>query len=120
MATVAVVGASANPGRIAFQAVGRLLDHQHRVIPINPAGGEVWGQTIKRHLGDIDQPVDTVTLYMAARHQGHLSDELIALAPRRVIFNPGAENPLLYPSLRRAGIEVEEACTLVLLATGQF
>jgi predicted CoA-binding protein len=120
MSTVAVIGASANPDRIAYQALGRLLDHHHEVIPVNPSGGKLLGQTVKRRIGEIDQTVDTVTLYLAARHQGQLGDELIALAPRRIIFNPGAENPPLYARLRAAGIEVEEACTLVLLATGQF
>ena len=71
-----------------------------------------------------DQPVlkdiDTVTLYVGPANQEGLFAYLKALSPRRVIFNPGTENPDLERELETAGIQTEEACTLVLLHTGQF
>ena len=71
-------------------------------------------------VGLISGPVDTVTMYVGAAISAGLQDRLIALKPKRVIFNPGAENALLAEALQKAGIACEDACTLVLLNTGQF
>ena len=120
MSTVAVLGASDKPERVAYQALGRLLDNGHEVFPISPKGGEILGRAVLSKLGDIPKPVDTLTLYVGPDRQGPLLDDILALHPRRVIFNPGTENPTVYPALKQAGIAVEEACTLVLLATHQF
>jgi predicted CoA-binding protein len=120
MSVVAVVGASDNPDRIAFQAMQRLLQHHHTVIPVSPKGGEILGQPVYTSLEQIHDPVETVTLYVGPERQPDVIDALVALKPKRVIFNPGTENPTLYPRLREAGIAVEEACTLVLLSTNQF
>ncbi len=120
MSTVVVLGASANPQRIAFQAVQRLAQKGHVVTPINPKGGEIAGIAVRNSLRDIDAPVDTLTVYIAPEHQAAEIDAMIGIQPRRIIFNPGAENPHIYPQLQRAGIQVVEACTLVLLSTNQF
>lgn len=120
MSNVVVLGASANPQRIAYQAVERLLQKGHAVIPVNPKGGELQGLAVRSSLAAVDRPIDTVTMYIAPEHQGAEIDAIERLHPRRVIFNPGSENPALHARLRRAGIEVQEACTLVLLSTNQF
>lgn len=120
MPSVVVVGASSNPDRIAYQAIERLLNKHYAVIPVNPAGGEILGLKVQSSLGEIEQAVDTVTMYVGPERQAALIDAIIRLQPRRVIFNPGAENPAVYTRLTRAGIAVEEACTLVLLSTHQF
>lgn len=120
MERVAVVGASAKPERYSHQAIQRLLDHGHQPLPVSPRGGTILGQTVAVDLLSLDRPVDTVTMYLAPERQSAVVEQLLALRPRRVIFNPGAENPSAYAALRAAEIEVEEACTLVLLATGQF
>lgn len=118
--TVAVVGASNNSQRIAYQALGRLLQKNYAVIPVNPKGGEILGQKVLPSLSAIHAPVDTVTMYVNPQRQTLLLEDIIALKPRRVIFNPGSENPEAYSRLRKAGIAVQEACTLVLLSTRQF
>lgn len=120
MSIVAVVGASDNPERIAFQAVQRLLQHHHTVVPVSPKGGEILGLPAQKSLEQVHGPVDTVTLYVGPERQPAVLDALLALKPKRVIFNPGTENPAVYPRLQQAGIAVEEACTLVLLSTNQF
>lgn len=120
MSTVAVLGASDKPQRISRQAVERLLAAGHEVFAVNPRGGEVRGVAVLPQLGAIGKAVDTLTVYVAPHHQAALLEDILALRPRRVIFNPGAENPAIYPALQRAGIAVTEACTLVLLATHQF
>jgi len=78
---------------------------------------EIYGATT---LADIDRPVDTLTMYVGPDRQSSMLDTIVALQPQRIIFNPGSENPAIYPRLRQAGIKVEEACTLVLLSTRQF
>lgn len=120
MSKVAVLGASDNPERTAYQAVQRLLENHHEVIPVSPKGGEILGLSVVSGLARIAQPVDTVSMYVGPDRQGALLDDIVALKPRRVIFNPGTENPTIYPQLKQAGIAVQEACTLVLLATRQF
>jgi uncharacterized protein len=120
MSTVVVLGASDDQGRVSYEAVKRLLKNHHIVIPVNLKGGEVAGLRILLSLKEISQPVDTVTMYISRRHQSAVMDDIIALRPRRVIFNPGSENRDIYPQFQAAGISIEEACTLVLLGTRQF
>ncbi|MCC5849667.1 MAG: CoA-binding protein [Verrucomicrobia bacterium] len=118
--TVVVVGASPNPERYANKAVRALLDHGHRVIPLHPALKEVYGLQVIKTLEEISEEVNTVTLYVNAVLSSKLRDSLLDLHPRRVIFNPGAENTDLRIALERENIECLEACTLVMLGTGQF
>jgi hypothetical protein len=47
-------------------------------------------------------------------------DDLIALIPKRIIFNPGTEDLGLHQKISNAGIEATEACTIVLLHSGQY
>lgn len=120
--TVVVLGASANPERYSNKAVRLLLEHGYPVAPVHPALEKVEGLSVTHDIADLphDGTVDTVTVYLSPRISTTLTDPLLALAPRRVIFNPGAENPQLQAALETAGIGVETACTLVLLNTGQF
>ena len=118
--TVAILGASDNPSRYAYLAFQRLREHGHRPIPVSPKLHELEGVPAVASLAQIREKVDTVTMYVGPERSAKLADELLALRPGRVIFNPGSENPELEKRLRAAGIGVEEACTLVLLSTGQF
>lgn len=120
MSVVAVLGASNNPGRVSYQAIQRLRNYHHDVIPVNPRGGEIQGLDVLPSVRDIQVSVDTVTMYVGPQRQALLINDIVDLRPRRVIFNPGSENPTFYSRLRDAGIDVEEACTLVLLSTRQF
>lgn len=117
---VAVLGASAKPERYSYQAVTRLQAAGHSVYPVNPALTEINGIKVYAQLADIVVALDTVTLYLSPERSSALTAEIVAAQPRRVIANPGAESPLLAAALRQQGIEVVEACTLVLLQTGQF
>lgn len=119
--TVAVIGASPKPERYSNRAIRLLREYGHAVLPVNPAQASIEGLPVTPSIAALPRGgVDTVTMYVSPAHSGDLLAPLLALAPRRVIFNPGAENPALEDGLRAAGIEVEEACTLVLLRTGQF
>lgn len=117
---VAVVGASDKPERYSYQAVKLLREKGHAVYPVHPSLREIDGLPVFASLRQIPVAIDTVTLYLSAAHQERLVDDLLARAPRRVIFNPGAENPDLQRQLRGKGVETLEACTLVLLKTGGF
>lgn len=114
-----VLGASGNPGRYSYLAVTRLRGKGHPVVAIGRKQATVGDVVIgadKQPLTDID----TVTLYLSPMHQKEYYDYILSLHPRRVIFNPGAENPELATLAQANGIEPVEACTLVMLSTGQY
>jgi predicted CoA-binding protein len=115
-----IVGASDKPDRYSNMAQLLLREHDHEVVPVHPKLASIAGVPVVADLSQISGPVDTVTMYVGAAISSGLADKLIALKPRRVIFNPGAENPALATQLETAGVVVEEACTLVLLRVGQY
>jgi hypothetical protein len=117
---VAIIGASDNPERYSHKALLLLRRHGHEVIPVHPKLTEIEGIAVAPSLSAIAGQVDTVTMYVGPAISSGLQDSLIALRPGRVIFNPGAENAALAEALEKAGIACEEACTLVLLNSGQF
>ena len=117
---VAVLGASPKPDRYAYRAMEMLRQYGHRPIPVNPAFQEILGETCYASLADIPEPIQTVTMYLGKQRSDPLIDEIVAAKPRRIIMNPGAENDDLADKARAAGIEVDYACTLVLLQTGAF
>jgi len=117
---VVIVGASDKPERYAHKAMHALLRHGHEVVLVHPSLKAIEGRPVYPDLSEISGQVDTVTLYVGPAISSGLSEKLISLRPRRVLFNPGTENPGLAAQLVAAGILTEEACTLVLLATGSF
>ena len=120
METVAVIGASPNQDRYANKAMRLLADHDHTPIPVAPKHETIEGRKVYPSLADIPDRIDTVTLYLGPARQKEVIKQIIQAAPRRVIFNPDTENPGAYTQLKAAGIEVVEACTLVLLKTNQY
>jgi len=120
MKTVAVVGASQKPERYSHRALRMLLTHGFTPFPVSRSGTDVLGLKGYTSLMSIPDPVDTVTVYLSPGKQAPVIRDIVAVRPRRVIFNPGAENEWAADTLSRHGIEVVDACTLVLLATGQF
>jgi predicted CoA-binding protein len=97
-----------------------LKEYGHKPIPVTPKFAELEGVEAFGSLKEIPEKVDTLTMYVGPDISTKLKPEILALNPRRVIFNPGSENPALQKELSEAGVEVEEACTLVLLRTKQF
>lgn len=114
-----VLGASGNPARYSYLAVQRLRKHNHPVVAIgrkNTQVADVLIGTGKTPFEDID----TITFYLNPEHQKEYYDYIFSLKPRRLIFNPGAENEELEKLAKQKNIQTLEACTLVLLATGQY
>lgn len=117
---VAVLGASQDNSRYAHRAQKNLMEAGYSVIPVSPKYSEILGVSTVKSLSDINETVDTLTIYIAPEKLSGMLDEILQLRPRRVIFNPGTEDQAIDKYLQDAGIETEEACTLVLLRTGQF
>ncbi len=121
MTTVAVLGASPKPERFAYRAIQRLQAYGHNVIPVARRNGEVDGLAFVTSLESVNEPIDTITVYVGpARQTPELVDAMVAARPRRIIFNPGTENPAIYARLTEAGIAIEERCTLIMLGSGEF
>jgi predicted CoA-binding protein len=114
-----VLGASPNPARFSFLAVSKLREHDHPVIAVGKKNSVVAGVPVQSEIAPIPD-LDTVTMYLNTENQKNYYDYILSQHPRRVIFNPGAENPEFEKLLSDNGIKVLEACTLVLLGTGQY
>jgi predicted CoA-binding protein len=114
-----VIGASENPDRYSYKAIKALVAHNHEVVAIGLREGQVAGVTFNAEKSNFSG-IDTVTLYVGPQKQPDYYSYIIGLKPRRVIFNPGTENPEFISKLSTAGIYPEIACTLVLLATEQY
>ncbi len=115
--TVVIVGASDKPHRASHQLLERLKSRGvYEVVLVHPQRTKIDGLPVLPSLSDVAPSPDIVTLYVNAGISRGMETELERLRPRRVIFNPGAENPELFDRLGRQGIEVEEACSLVLLS----
>lgn len=114
-----IIGASENPERYANMAAHRLIAKGHPIINIGKKTGTIAGLPIyteKKYFSDIH----TVTLYINPAHQQEWYDYILQLKPKRLIFNPGTENPELAQLASQQGIEVMEACTLVLLSIDSY
>lgn len=114
-----VLGATTKPERYAFKAITALVEKGHAVVAIGQNLGEVAGIKIQTKALPIKN-IDTVTLYLNPARQRDYYNYIIEAHPKRVVFNPGTENPEFYQLLQLNDIEVEVACTLVLLATNQY
>lgn len=114
-----VLGASTKPDRYVYKAVNMLVDKGHSVIAIGQNGGEVAGVNIRTKNIPLAN-INTVTLYLNPTRQRDFYNYILEAKPKRVIFNPGTENPEFYQLLELNKIKVEVACTLVLLATNQY
>ncbi len=117
--TTLVLGASTNPERYSNLAVKRLMAHGHAVIAVGRREGAIGDQLVRTQVppGTI---VDTVSVYLNAHNQKAWEQILLDLSPARIIFNPGAENREFAAKAVAKGIDVLEACTLVMLGTGQY
>lgn len=114
-----VLGASPNSQRFSYKAVKSLVRHGYEVVAVGIRDGEIGDikiHTDNPHFDDID----TITMYVGPKNQKNLYDYIFSLNPKRIIFNPGAENFELDKLARDRGIKVIEACTLVMLNNGNY
>ena len=114
-----VLGASLKPERYSNLAIHRLLQHGHPVEAVGLRAGDVEGVPIQTGMPDLAD-IHTITVYMNAKNQAAFEGYMLQLRPSRIVFNPGAENPDFAQRAAAAGVEVQEACTLVLLSIGDY
>ncbi len=114
-----VLGASLKPNRYSNYAVQRLVANNVETVAFGLRAGEISGVTIDVTLLGY-QNIHTVTLYLNPKRQQEYYNYIVSLQPKRVIFNPGTENPEFYKILKENNIAFEAACTLVLLSTNQY
>ena len=117
---VAVLGASDKPERYSNKAVNLLRQKGYSVVPVHPSLNEIDEIPVVNNLISIKEPVHTLSIYVSPEHISAHIDDIIKLKPGRVILNPGTESDELEQALTENNIPFQEACTLVLLKTGQF
>lgn len=117
---VVILGASNKEDRYAFLALEGLLNRGFRVLPVHPTIKEIKGVPVFASLTNIQEPVNTITLYVGEEKSSALTKEILNLKPKRIIFNPGAENKTLLLEAKKQGIECLDACTLVMLSMNTF
>lgn len=115
-----VLGASLKPERYAYHAIIKLRAAGHPVLAIGRQAGTIADVQVHTQMDPTWTNIDTVSLYLQAAHQEQYFEALLQCQPKRVLFNPGTENPLLSKQLWDKGIETENACNLVLLSTNQY
>ena len=114
-----ILGATTNPSRYGYIATSRLKKYGHEVIPLGIREGEIEGVSIQMGKPNIED-IDTITLYLNPKRQEEYYDYILSLNPKRIIFNPGTENPALIALAKKNDIETEIACTLVMLSIGDY
>ncbi len=117
--TTVVIGASPDPSRYSNMAVLRLKEHGHPVYAVGLREGKI-GDTEILTTRPVWRDIDTVTLYVGPKNQAAWQEYILSLKPKRLIFNPGAENPELFKTATTKGIECVDACTLVMLSVGNY
>lgn len=117
---VAVIGASDKSDRYSYKAVKLLENKGHRVFPVHKRVKSIDGLFVYAAPKDIPEAIDTVTLYVAADISSAMAQEIMDLKPQRLIFNPGAENPVLADKAKAQGIKTVDDCTLIMLNAGRF
>ena len=114
-----VLGGSLNAYRYSYKAIESLRGHGFSVVSIGKKEGMVSDVKVEEVLYS-DNDIHTVTIYLSQENQKKYEDYIISLNPKRIIFNPGAENMRLSDRARSKGIEVMNACTLVLLTINKY
>jgi predicted CoA-binding protein len=117
---VVILGASNNKERYSYLALKLLDKHNYEVIPVHPTLSEIEGFKVINSITEINEKVGTLTVYVGPARIVPMIDDIVKLNPERVILNPGTESDELKKALKNAGISFIEACTLIMLKTGQF
>jgi len=117
---VAVIGASDKPERFSYQALVLLKQKGHKVFPVHQRLKTIEGAAVYPSIKDISEPIDTVSLYVAADISTGIAADILGAKPKRIIFNPGAENPALAQAAQAQGVTTIDNCTLVMLRASTF
>lgn len=114
-----ILGASTNAHRMSHLVTLELLKRGHSVYPLGRRAGSIGSVELITDLPQIED-IHTISLYLNSDNQAPLEDYILGLQPKRIIFNPGAENPALKRKASERGIEAINACTMVMLRLAQY
>ncbi|NOY37202.1 MAG: CoA-binding protein [Chlorobi bacterium] len=114
-----VIGASPNVERFSNKAVKLLREFEIPVVAVGFRPGSIGDVEIETGRPRVKN-VHTVALYLGPAKQQILYDYILDLKPKRIIFNPGTENPELMEMADEQGIEIVENCLLVMLRSHLF
>ena len=99
-----VIGASPKPERYSYKAVTLLNRYKQPVIALGIRKGNINGIEIIMGRPHVEN-IHTVTLYIGPDRQIDYYDYILSLKPKRIIFNPGTENPELIELAQENNIE---------------
>ncbi len=111
--TIVIVGASTDRSKYGNKAVRAYKDLGYRVIPVNPAGGEIEGIPARADLSSVDKEPDRVALYVPPGVGVRLMEAIAKLSPKELWVNPGAESEELLDKAKSLGLEPIQACAIV-------
>jgi predicted CoA-binding protein len=118
--TTLVLGASPKPDRFSYKAILALQRKNIPVVALGKRKADVNGLSIMIGMPADIGKIHTITLYMSSKNQIEYYDYILSIQPKRIIFNPGTENPELAEAASLKGIEVVNDCILVMINSGKF
>ena len=120
--SIAIIGASADRRKFGNKAVRAYARAGWRVIPVNPAGGEIEGLPVLRSVRDLDEPIDRITIYLPPDAGIKLLTDIAAAKPRSFLLNPGTFDDALLARARELELPAVTACSIVAIGAspGEF
>src|SRR5438067_8218675 len=115
MASVAILGASADRSKFGNKAVRAFLARGYEVYAVNPKGGEVEGLPVYKSLADIpaDVELDRISVYLPPAVGLKALPEIAARGCSELWLNPGSESDELVAAAEKQGLNVVQACSIV-------
>ena len=106
--TIALIGASDNPGRASYGVMKFLQGQGYRVIPVNPTitGEHVHGEFVWRELKQIGEPIDLVDIFRNSDAAAAAVDDAIAAGAKAVWMQLGVINEAAAAKAEAAGLKV--------------
>ena len=80
--TIAVVGASADESKAAHRIPAYLQQQGYRIRPVNPRGGELFGEPVATSLAEVDGPVDVVDVFRPAAEAADIARQAVAIGAK--------------------------------------
>jgi predicted CoA-binding protein len=104
--TIAVVGASADPGKAGYRIPAYLQQQGYRISPVNPRGGQLLGEPVATSLSDVDGPVDIVDVFRPADEAVGIARQAVAIGAKVLWLQPGIRSDEARQLAEQAGLTV--------------
>jgi predicted CoA-binding protein len=111
--SVAVLGASRDRAKYGNKAVRAYIKQGWTVYPVNPNEAEIEGLKSYKSILDIPGPIDRVTVYLSPMIGLTVLDNVAAVKPGEVFFNPGSDSPEVLEKATSLGLNPIVACSIV-------